>query len=122
MYITFDSAKKANKAEPTLALNPRGDVTRNPKQVYQLPQKRKCVSAQKKYPNSIVVTPIECRETLRGKEYTGTQNKTSSGKTCQQWTAQPSQRAICSSNDLCDFWEDIPGEELKLTGVLGNMG
>ena len=27
--------QKANKAEPTLALNPRGDVTRNPKQGYQ---------------------------------------------------------------------------------------
>ena len=26
---------KANKAEPTLALNPRGDVTRNQKQGYQ---------------------------------------------------------------------------------------
>ena len=27
--------KKVNKAEPTLALKPRGDVTRNPKQGYQ---------------------------------------------------------------------------------------
>ena len=44
MYITLASAKKANKAEPTLALNPRGDVTRNPKQGYQWPQKRTCVS------------------------------------------------------------------------------
>ena len=35
--------QKANKAEPTLALNPRGDVTRNPKQGYQWPQKRMCV-------------------------------------------------------------------------------
>ena len=26
--------QKANKAEPTLALKPRGDVTRNPKQGY----------------------------------------------------------------------------------------
>ena len=32
--------QKVNKAEPTLALNPRGDVTRNPKQWYQWPQKR----------------------------------------------------------------------------------
>ena len=31
MYITFASAK-VKKAEPTLALNPRGDVARNPKQ------------------------------------------------------------------------------------------
>ena len=35
--------QKANKAEPTLALNPRGDVTRNPKKGYQWPQKRTCV-------------------------------------------------------------------------------
>ena len=31
MYITFASAK-VDKAEPTLALKPRGDVTRNSKQ------------------------------------------------------------------------------------------
>ena len=38
MYInTLASAKKANKAEPTLALKPRGDVTRDPKQGYQWP-------------------------------------------------------------------------------------
>ena len=29
--------QKANKAEPTLALKPRGEVTRNPKQGYQCP-------------------------------------------------------------------------------------
>ena len=38
--------QKANKAEPTLALNPRGDVTRKPKKGYQWPQKRTCVSAK----------------------------------------------------------------------------
>ena len=38
--------QKVNKAEPTLALNPRGDVTRNPKQGYQWPQKRTCVSTK----------------------------------------------------------------------------
>ena len=32
--------QKANMAGPTLALNPRGDVTRNPKQGYQWPQKK----------------------------------------------------------------------------------
>ena len=48
MYITFASAKIVNKAEPTLALKPRGDITRNPKQGYQWPQKRTCVSAKKK--------------------------------------------------------------------------
>ena len=31
--------QKVNKAEPTLALKPRGDITRNPKQDYQWPQK-----------------------------------------------------------------------------------
>ena len=31
--------KSSNKAEPTLALKPRGDVTRSPKQGYQWPQK-----------------------------------------------------------------------------------
>ena len=33
----------ANKAEPTLALKPRGDVTRSPKQGYQWPHKWTCV-------------------------------------------------------------------------------
>ena len=32
-----------NKAEPTLALKPRGDVTRSPKQGYQWPHKWTCV-------------------------------------------------------------------------------
>ena len=31
--------QKSNKAEPTLALKPRGDITRNPKQGYQGPKK-----------------------------------------------------------------------------------
>ena len=30
--------QKVNKAEPTLALKPRGDITRNPKQGCQWPQ------------------------------------------------------------------------------------
>ena len=38
--------QKGNKAEPTLALNPRGDITRNPKQGYQWPPKRTYVSAK----------------------------------------------------------------------------
>ena len=33
----------SNKAEPTLALKPRGDVNRSPKQGYQWPQKWTCV-------------------------------------------------------------------------------
>ena len=32
--------KKANKAEPALALKPGGDATRNPKQGYQWPPKK----------------------------------------------------------------------------------
>ena len=40
--------QKANKAEPTLALNPRGDVTRNPKQGYQWPPKKDMCVHQKK--------------------------------------------------------------------------
>ena len=42
MYNTFASTK-ANKAEPTLALKPREDVTRNPSQGYQWPQNWTCV-------------------------------------------------------------------------------
>ena len=41
MYITFASAKNQNKAEPTLALKPRGEVTRNAKQGYQWPPPKK---------------------------------------------------------------------------------
>ena len=33
----------SNKPEPTLALKPRGDVTRSPKQGYQWPHKRTCL-------------------------------------------------------------------------------
>ena len=33
----------ANKAEPTLALKPRGDISRSPKQEYQGPHKWTCV-------------------------------------------------------------------------------
>ena len=41
-------AQKVNQAEPTLALRPRGDVTRNPKQGYQWPPKRTCVRVRQK--------------------------------------------------------------------------
>ena len=34
--------QKVNNAEPTLALKPRGDVTRNPKQGYQWPPQKTC--------------------------------------------------------------------------------
>ena len=35
--------QSSNKAEPTLALKPRGDITRSSKQGYQWPQKWTCV-------------------------------------------------------------------------------
>ena len=35
--------QSSNKAEPTLALKPRGDITRSPKQGYQWPHKWTCV-------------------------------------------------------------------------------
>ena len=35
--ILHSPLQKANKAEPTLALKPRGDVTRNPKERYLCP-------------------------------------------------------------------------------------
>ena len=40
-YITFASTMLIR--QPTLALKPRGDVIRNPKQGYQWPQKWTCV-------------------------------------------------------------------------------
>ena len=39
--------QKANKAEPTLALTPRGNITRNPKQGYQWPPKKDMCVRQK---------------------------------------------------------------------------
>ena len=42
-HISCMSPQSSNKAEPTLALKPRGDVTRSPKQGYQWPQKWTCV-------------------------------------------------------------------------------
>ena len=37
--ISHMPPQSSNKAEPTLALKPRGDITRSPKQGYQWPQK-----------------------------------------------------------------------------------
>ena len=42
-HISHMPLQSSNKAEPTLALKPRGDVTRSPKQGYQWPQKWTCV-------------------------------------------------------------------------------
>ena len=41
--ISHTPLQSLNKAEPTLALKPRGDVTRSPKQGYQGLQKWTCV-------------------------------------------------------------------------------
>ena len=41
--ISHMPAQSSNKAEPTLALKPRGDVTRSPKQGSQWPHKWTCV-------------------------------------------------------------------------------
>ena len=42
-HISHMPQQSSNKAAPTLALKPRGDVTRSPKQGYQWPQKWTCV-------------------------------------------------------------------------------
>ena len=51
--------QKGNKAEPTLTLKPIGDITRHPKQGYQWPPKRTCVSAKNflKKQQSMGMTP-----------------------------------------------------------------
>ena len=60
MYITFASAKKnIYKAEPTLALKPEEDVTKNPKQGYQWPWKRTCVRQKLKVKVSVTVSLIQ---------------------------------------------------------------
>ena len=41
--ISCTPLQSSNKAEPTVALKPRGDVTRSPKQGYQWPHKWTCV-------------------------------------------------------------------------------
>ena len=46
-HITGTPLPSTNKAEPTLALKPRGDVTRSPKQGYQWPHKWTCVQQKK---------------------------------------------------------------------------
>ena len=47
LYMYFHLCNE-NKAEPTLALKPRGDITRNPKQRYQWRQNRTCKKILKK--------------------------------------------------------------------------
>ena len=43
-YISHTALQSSNKAEPTLALKPRGDITRSPKQGCQWPHKWTCDS------------------------------------------------------------------------------
>ena len=71
MYITCASAKIANKAEPTLALKPRGDVTRNPKQGYQWPQKKdmcppKTLKKKKKKDRSVRESEVRSANQIAG--------------------------------------------------------
>ena len=47
-HISCMPLQSSNKAEPTLVLKPRGDVTRSPKQGYQWPQKWTCVQQKLK--------------------------------------------------------------------------
>ena len=42
-HISRMPPQSLNKAEPTLALKPRGDITRSLKQGYQWPQKWTCI-------------------------------------------------------------------------------
>ena len=49
--------QSSNKAEPTLALKPRGDVTRSPKQGYQWPHKWICV--QQKFLKKVPIPILE---------------------------------------------------------------
>ena len=42
-HISRTPLQNSNKAEPTLALKPRGNITRSPKQGYQWSQKWTCV-------------------------------------------------------------------------------
>ena len=59
--VTRSPLLNSNKAEPTLALKPRGDVTRSPKQGYQWPHKKdscppKFIKKTKKLPLLFIST------------------------------------------------------------------
>ena len=51
--ISRTPPQSSNKAEPTLASKPRGDITRNQKQGYQWPQKWTCVQQKLKKKKNI---------------------------------------------------------------------
>ena len=75
-YLHYISPrKKVKKTEPTLALKPRVEVTRNPKQGYQWPQNRTCECVRQKellkiiikkyiHTNSANLNPFEFEPTL----------------------------------------------------------
>ena len=48
-HISSTPQQSSNKVEPTLALKPRGDMTRSPKQGYQWPHKWTCVTCKQKF-------------------------------------------------------------------------
>ena len=58
--ISHTPPQSSSKAEPTLALKPRGDITRSSKQVYQWPHKWTCVQQKplKKIGASVSETTI----------------------------------------------------------------
>ena len=64
MYITFASTK-ANKAQPTLALRPRGDINKSPNQGYQWPQNRTCVCVRQKFTKK---TPTKTKSSIQVKK------------------------------------------------------
>ena len=70
--VTHMPLLSSNKAEPTLALKPRGDITRSPKQGYQWPHKKdscppKIFKITKKHVMSIVSFFITCNATWQFK-------------------------------------------------------
>ena len=65
IHITF-AAAKANKAEPTLALKPRGYVTRNPKQGYQWPKNRTCEYVFQKRSYALEIEMCICNSKIKG--------------------------------------------------------
>ena len=52
--ISHTPLQSLNKAEPTLALKPRGDITKSPKQGYQWPQKWTCVQQKFKKKKKVI--------------------------------------------------------------------
>ena len=64
-HISHTPLQSLNKAEPTLALKPRGDVTRSPKEWYQWPHKWTCVQQKLRKKNlAMIKTDIDYRQNV----------------------------------------------------------